>query len=345
MLTYLEQRKLGQEAVRSFRLHRLPRGRYQEVILGPAQVAQRAGYPLQISEDLAEALSDAATESHGEVGDALPILALALQRLVKKRRASTSGEISLAPKDAAKFLNDAVAEAALEARTTAKADEAALRRLVIPELVAWDPRAGEGGAAKRQVAAEAVLFAGERAGLKPLANALVDQRLLTRSAGEDGAVYEVAHEALLRVSPLGEMITALKDKFVRAEVLTLEAKDWLDAKRSPDQLARRGGRLREARQLSEDPDFRERLSRPELGVLDYLKACEQAETEETARQRRLERGRLQAALVGLAVALCLAAVAGYFGWDASNQRDVALQEAERADTAAVRAAAEAENAP
>ena len=153
---------------------------------------------MQISEDLAEALSDAATESHGEVGDALPILALALQRLVKKRRAP-DGEISLTPKDAAKFLNDAVAEAALEARTTAKADEAALRRLVIPELVAWDPRAGEGGAAKRQVAAEAVLFAGERAGLKPLADALVDQRLLTRSAGEDGPVYEVAHEALLRV--------------------------------------------------------------------------------------------------------------------------------------------------
>ena len=55
-----------------------------------------------------------------------------------------------------------------------------LRRLIVPGLATWDPTAN---AAKRLVAAEAVLLAGKRSELGPLANALVANRLLTRGAG------------------------------------------------------------------------------------------------------------------------------------------------------------------
>ena len=147
----------------------------------------------------------AAAGSGGEGGDALPILALALQRMVTKRRAP-DGRITLEAKDAQKFLESAVSDATAEALASSKSDAEGLRRLVIPRLATWDPRAGAEGAAKRQVAAAVDLFTGDRAGLKPLADALVAQRLLTRT----GDAYEVAHEALLRVSPLGELIFACR---------------------------------------------------------------------------------------------------------------------------------------
>ena len=50
------------------------------------------------------------------------------------------------------------------------------------------------------VAQEAELLGGDRRFLKPLADALVQHRLLTRGAG----TLEVAHEALLRRKPVSE---------------------------------------------------------------------------------------------------------------------------------------------
>jgi hypothetical protein len=69
-------------------------------------------------------------------------------------------------------------------------------------LTTWDDEATPPGA-KRLVAREVELFAGDRAELRKLADSLVEERLLTRSGGgEEGTTLEVAHEALLRQPPL-----------------------------------------------------------------------------------------------------------------------------------------------
>jgi hypothetical protein len=113
------------------------------------------------------------------------------------------------------------------------------------------------------------LFAGERATLMPLAGALVDQRLLTRS----GDNYEVSHEALLRVAPLGALILALREKFLRVDMLAMEARDWWEHGRRGERIGRTGERLNEAQALLEDEDFGAMLSASALGVREYLAAC------------------------------------------------------------------------
>jgi TIR domain len=273
------------EAIRDLRLHRLPIPRFRDVILGPAAAARRAGFALGMDERLAEALAVAAGESAAELGDGLPLLAIALQRTVKKCR-SPDGRITLRPESAKGFLEAAIAEAARDAMNAANADEQELRSLIIPRLATWDPRAGPTGAARRQVATALDLFEGDRAELRALADALVDQRLLTRSRVEKGAIYEVAHEALLRVAPLGDLIVALRDKFVRAEVLKFEAREWVQSGMDSERLARTGERLREANLLLQDADFGSALLSPELQIRGYLDACQVLATEEAERRRR-----------------------------------------------------------
>jgi len=205
-------------------------------------------YPLRMDEALVDGLATAAAAgSAGESGDALPILALALQRLVRYHRARGTGEVTLPEGTTARaFLDGAVENAVREAQVS----EDALRRLIIPRLATWDPNAGAKGAAKRQVAKAADLFAGDLAGLKPLADALVEQRLLTRT----GDAYEVAHEALLRVRPLGDLIYERREKFELARILQVEAAAWAK-KPVPGNLVRSGDRLKEAEALVEDSDF------------------------------------------------------------------------------------------
>ena len=315
----LEKARISQDVVETWRLHRLPAARFPSIISGPANAAKRAGWPLSLSDELIEALAGAAAASQSEGGDALPILAIALQRLVKKHRAPGGG-VDLPAERAAAFLEDAIANAAEEARREAGATEEDLRRLVIPQLATWDPRAGEGGAAKRQVAVSGPLFAGDRAALKGLADALVAQRLLTRSGAEQGARYEVAHEALLRVAPLGDMIFELKEKFIRADLLTFSARDWRSNGEIPDFVAHTGERLAAAKALVADADFGALFTGEALGMSAYLAACDEKDQEETRRRDALARAEAAAA----------------------EQR--AQAEAERAKAAAEQAKAEADRA-
>jgi TIR domain len=275
---------IRQEAVRTYSLHRMPPPRFKDVIERPARVADQSGFPLKLDEALTTALADAAAQNQGEFSDALPVLALALQRLVKKRR-SPNGTIELDPESASRLVSDAVADAAREAVEAVKADEDAFRRLIIPRLATWDPRAGEGGAAKRRMACSSELFSGDRASLKALAGALVDQRLLTR-AGDN---YEVSHEALLRVAPLGALILALREKFLRVDMLTMEARDWWEHGRRGERIGRTGERLSEAQALLDDEDFGAMLSVPALRVREYLAACVVKDREDREWRERSER--------------------------------------------------------
>lgn len=283
---------LSQDRVATWRLHRLPSTRFGEIIKGPAAAAARAGWPIKMPQNLTEALALAAGVG-GDSGNALPILALALRRLVTKKR-TPDGTIALEPRDAAHFVETAVADAASDALAAAAASKDDLRKLVIPRLVNWDPDAGIDGAAKRRVAKEADLLAADRAVLRPLVTSLVDQHLVTRSGTDTGAVFEIAHEALLRVPPLRELIFDRRRKFEQARLLELEVRDWLTSGRSMHQLARSGERLKEAWGLLSDPDFGTHLSQSSENV-GYLKACEeQAEETDRLRHRLAHSERLSA---------------------------------------------------
>jgi TIR domain len=275
-----------------YRLSRLPSIRFRDVILGPAAVARRASFELKIDQPLAEALATAAGESGAEIGDALPVLALALHRMVEKCRAP-DGRITLAPVDAKAFLEAAVADTARDAIKIAGADESMLRRLVIPRLATWDMRASSTGSARRQPATESDLFDGQRGDLRQLATALVEQRLLTRSRTDAGAIYEIAHEALLRVAPPRDLIVELRAKFLLADVLKLEAREWIESRHNEERLARRGERLREAVALVEDPDFGPELLRAGLKVREYLDNCSEKEVDEARQREQLRAAQLQ----------------------------------------------------
>jgi len=109
-LARLAKAGLAQDQIATWRLHRLPSTRFNGIILGPAASAHRAGWPLVIEPALADALARVASAG-GENGDALPVLALALQRMVAKRRAGPDGRIALRPEDATASVDGAVSDA------------------------------------------------------------------------------------------------------------------------------------------------------------------------------------------------------------------------------------------
>ncbi len=244
--------------------------------------------------------------------------------MVAKRR-SPDGKIDLAPAEAAAFLESAVTDATHDGLKAARSNADDLRQLVIPRLATWDPKAGAEGAAKRQVTSAEDLFAGDRVRLKPLADALVDQHLLVRSQTESGPAYEVAHEALLRVPPLGKLIYDCREKFEQARILEVEARDW-SATQSPENLVRSGQRLQDALALLQDPDFGTDLQR-RGGVSDYLEACRIHEIR-LKRNAEQTRGLVVSVLSVLSIIATAGAVYGLRqATTAISQRDAAyLQE-------------------
>jgi phosphotransferase system enzyme I (PtsP) len=279
---------LPHEQVTSWRLGRMPATRFRDIVAGPATAARRAGWPLHVDDTLVDALAMAAGGSMSDIGDALPILALALHRMVARRHAP-DGRITVKPEEARGFIETAVEEAAKEAVKSANAGSDDLRRLVIPRLATWDPKAGPDGAAKRQVASDADLFADSRAGLRRLADALVTQRLLTRSRTDGGAAYEIAHEALLRVPPLSQLIYERRERFEQARILEIEAREWNMAGRIAGRLGRAGDRLHEAQKLLADEDFGPDLADREPSVTDYLAACATHEQDPSNSRRIIDR--------------------------------------------------------
>jgi hypothetical protein len=149
-----------------------------------------------------------------------------------------------------------------KAKAGAAGTDVSLRRLIVPALATWDAVAR---AAKRLVPNEADVIAGDRAGLAPLANALVEARLLTRGVG----TLEVAHEALLRRQPISGWLEQQKDALRLRDDVLREAEEWRDGGRHAESLVRRGKRLRAALALATSEDFKSALA----STAEYLKAC------------------------------------------------------------------------
>jgi formylglycine-generating enzyme required for sulfatase activity len=262
---------------------------YRDVITKPAEVYTRQVARLDLEPDLVEALVKDASGA-----DALPLLAFTLQRLfldyapvrtLTKAHYDTMGGIEGS-------IDRKLAEAKVKAGTTGT--DVNLRRLIVPALATWDAAAN---AAKRLVPNETDVIAGDRAGLAPLANALVEARLLTRG----GATLEVAHEALLRRRPISGWLDQEKDALKLRDDVLREAKEWADSGRHAESLVRRGERLRAGLALATRVDFRSALA----AAAEYLRAC-----------RKLDRliRRTQIASFFLLSVILLSVILGLLAW-------------------------------
>ncbi len=263
---------LGFEEPRTMVLAPLSPAAYRDVILKPAAVYSERVRRLAIEPALAEALvRDAAG------ADALPLLAFTLEKLFFEF--GSSGELTLERYNAMGGIGGSIDRALAEAQRKAGSGGSldSLRRLMVPGLATWDPAAG---AAKRLVAKEADIAGGARASLAPLANALVEARLLSRNRDS----LEVAHEALLRRPPVSDWLEAQKDALKLRDDVLKEASEWAVEGKAAKDLVRRGERLKMALDLLAAPDFATALA----PAKDYLAACKALEASARKRARRVQ---------------------------------------------------------
>jgi formylglycine-generating enzyme required for sulfatase activity len=264
---------------------------YRDVITKPAEVYTERVRRLVAEPALADKLALDATG-----GDALPLLAFTLEKLFEKFGAD--GNLTLQRYEDIGGIGgsiDTALDAAMrQAGAVGTADH--LRRLIVPGLATWDPVAN---ATKRLVAAEAVLLAGKRSDLGPLANALIANRLLTRGAG----TLEVAHEALLRRQPISDWLEKQKDALKLRDDMLREAKDWADGGRHAESLVRRGERLKTALALATSDDFKSALA----PAAEYIEASRKLE-----RSTRSRAWWTQAAIYTLLLAIIGALLAGMY---------------------------------
>jgi hypothetical protein len=230
---------------------------YRDVITKPAAVYTRRVARLDLDPELVEALVKGASGA-----DALPLLAFTLQRLFLNYAPERT--LTKAHYDAMGGIEGSIDRMLAEAKAKAgtAGSDTNLRRLIVPALATWDTAANAG---KHLVPNETDVLAGDRAGLAPLANALVEARLLTRDRG----TLEVAHEALLRRPPISGWLEQHKDALKLRDDLLREAKEWADGGRDPDYLLRRGKRLQAALGLATSEDFKSAVA----PAAEYLKAC------------------------------------------------------------------------
>ncbi len=322
----------------------MPRGAYQTVIEGPAARLRETDRPLSIEPRLTQRLLEDIETGGGS--DALPLLAFTLEQLCLDY--GGSGTLRLADYEAFGGVRGAIEAAVKRALAAADNDSriprdrdarlALLHRGLVPWLAGIDP---ETGSPRRRIARLADI----PAEALPLIQLLVEQRLLStdrvmvREGDSDRSevTIEPAHEALLRQWSL--LHGWLEEDF--AALTTLEAvkraaRDWAANARHADWLNHSGTRLEDAEKVAARDDLAGDLS---SDARDYLRQCrEQENSVQRARLERLEREReeqerrlrdaqtlaaanrraAQRTGIGLAIALVLAALAGW-QWFAADR--------------------------
>jgi conflict system STAND superfamily ATPase/TIR domain-containing protein/PDZ domain-containing protein len=261
----------------TFSLPPLPRGAYQQVIEGPAQLLAGTERPLQIEPRLTETLMNDMERGGGK--DALPLLAFTLERLY--RDYGGDGDLRLDEyQDIGGIegvIEAAVERALVDARRDPKVpdDEAEclklLRRGLIPWLAGIDP---ETQSPRRRVAK--LLEVPEEA--RSLIGHFIDHRLLATDKDECGDItVEPAHETLLRQWDtlqgwLEEDAAALS----ALETLKSAARDWEANEREEAWLAHSAGRLEDAEAIARRGDFEDFISRDQRA---YIDSCREAENQ------------------------------------------------------------------
>ena len=267
-------------------------------------------------------------------GDALPLLQVSLARLYAAEAGRGDGVLRFADYSG---MDEAVTETANEA--LGQLDAAA--RAALPALVAGlvsdvstDPRSG---------AAVPVVSALDRAAFEttPARTALVDafvaRRLLTSESsggrGGGGALVRPVHDALLRIWPEAVAIVAETASLIRVRhTLVPLTRAWMEAAE-----ADKAGHLElSAALLDGAQSLLARLGSdlPE-GMREFIEAAAAADAVRRDRERQEQERRIRDAealaaarrrtarrtLVGLAVAVVLAVLAGWQSWQAQQQRN------------------------
>jgi formylglycine-generating enzyme required for sulfatase activity len=287
-----------------FNLGPMPKGSYADVIRGPVRRLEGTPRAMRIEDRLIDELLD--DLEAGGAKDSLPLLAFTLERLYEEYHAA--GQLKLEHYEQLGRVQGAI-EAAVE-RTIKAADAepkiprdrqsrlALLRRGLIPWLAGIDP---ETGAPRRRVARLSEIPAEAR----PLADLLVDQRLLSTDVARDTGekTIEPAHEALLRQwGMLKGWLTEDAGLLTVMDGVKRASRDWASNRKDAGWLIHTTDRLAAAERLLDRRDISSLLEPTDR---EYLAACRTAEAAARARKRRAQ---------SLTYVLLLGVIGGLVGW-------------------------------
>jgi WD40 repeat protein/CHASE3 domain sensor protein len=307
--------RLADTAFHAFPLKALPAGAFKQVIEGPGAITDP---PVRFEPALIDRLL-----SDIDHDDALPLLALTLEQLTRRRR----GAAPVALSDYADGFGgrDGAVRRAVEAAFAAAAEDPALphdraaldrlaRRAFIPALVEIRETSDQ---PRRRRARLADLPDQTRR----LLEHFVDQRLLVK----EGETIEVVHEAVLRAwRGLSAWLGEERGDLQILSALRAAAADWAARAGETDEtewLTLAGERLAQAERVVARPDFAGELGEVERG---FLRACRDAERRreaERVRQSARIRRATRIAAIGASAAALLATV--LLGFAIGQQRDVA----------------------
>jgi formylglycine-generating enzyme required for sulfatase activity len=283
----------------------VPQGEMASIIRQPAEILRSKVRAAPVFDPAV--IVSLQEEIQGE-SDALPLLAFALQRLMREHsEAKTIGADALRQTGgvAAGIQSEAEAafgEAGYAAEESARRD--ALRRLFIPHLAQINPRTK---VLQRRTAKLRDL----PADLHKLIEALTAHRLLVAKSpvdenGQvvvDAATLEVAHEALLRRwTTLAEVLAQDRDALLLLDGALSAAAEWQKSANKPDFLVHHGSRLADALALAQRGSHWTREIAPASA---YLAACRQAEDDRKRRTRYVQ---------SVIYVLLLGIVIGLLGW-------------------------------
>ena len=260
----------------------MPRAGYAEVITGPARRAGAAGRRLTVE----PALVDRLLAETAEGADALPLLALTLERLY--RDFGAHADLTVAEYEAmggmAQVVQTEVDKILAADAEQRQAQLNTLHDAFIPWLATVNP---DNDQPMRRLARWDDLPPASH----PLMQAMVEKRLLVKDTRDGQTVVEVALESLLRqwrelAAWLREEGQDLKD----ADSLERAAADWQTSGHNDSWLLE-GTRLAEAEALAAKPGFRDRLD----PTRDYLQASRRREDDRIEAEKQRQQAELQAA--------------------------------------------------
>jgi len=260
----------------------MPRPGYSEVITGPARRATEAGHRLTVQPALVERLLDDTADS----ADALPLLALTLERLY--RDFGADGDLTLEEYELAgglaRVVQNEIDQLLSGDPVQRKAELNVLHDAFIPWLSRISP---DNDQPMRRLARFDDLPVPSR----PLIDKFVERRLLVKDDRGGQVVVEVALESLLRQwDELAGWLRSESADLRRLDSLERAAAEWRANGRKEDWLLR-GARLEEGAGLADRPGFGDRLT----SLRDYLDASSALENARIAAEKRRQEAELRAA--------------------------------------------------
>ena len=272
----------GMETALFDQLKPMPPAGYTEVITGPARRATAAGGRLSIEPALVERLLAETSEG----ADALPLLALTLERLY--RDFGADGDLTVAEYESmggmAQVVQTEVDKLLAADPEQRSADLDILHDAFIPWLATINPDSDQ---PMRRLARWEDLPAVSH----PLIQAMVEKRLLVKDTRDGHTVVEVALESLLR--QWRELAAWLRDEaqdLKDADTLERAAADWQASGHNESWLLE-GTRLADAETLAAQPRFRERLD----PAREYLHASRNRENDRIQAEKQRQESELRAA--------------------------------------------------